>query len=230
MKTPQAVHNVLWVLFALAAIAIGFYPFAFASAGFRNNGLLSSKSYELRTNPLYLTAFYIHISCGGLALLTGWSQFIKSWRNKHLMFHRYLGYAYVISVLISSITGFIIALYSSGGVVASVGFGMLAILWLLTDLYAFLTIKQRKFKEHEQWMMRNYALTFAAVTLRIYLGILIRPLAIELTLQIVSWLCWVPNIVIVEAYIRLKMGEVINSPEVLSPPMEVCTPARMEDN
>jgi len=154
-----------------------------------------------------MTAFYTHISLGGVALLTGWSQFIKSWRNKYLKIHRFLGYIYVTSVLGSSITGLIIAIFSTGKKPATIGFGMLAVSWFISNIKAFFGIRKGKVKEHEKWMIRNYALTFSAVTLRVYLPILLgNGTGIVKALQIVSWLCWVPNAVVAEIYIRSQYG------------------------
>ena len=53
---------------------------------------------------------------------------------------------------------------------------------------------------HRRWMMRNYALTFGAVTLRIQLGLLTGPLgfAFAQAYPLVAWLAWVPNLIVVE--------------------------------
>ncbi len=198
-------QKLLYFFFALFCIGVGLYPLAYLSSGFREQGVLDSKSQKLLMSNAYLAAFYLHISSGALALLTGWSQFLKSWRNKHLRFHRYLGYLYVTSVFISSIAGFIIALFSTGGTIGAVGFGILAVLWFITNLLAVANIKKGKVKEHEKWMIRNYGLTFSAVTLRIYLPILLMiGLDIAQGLQIVAFLCWIPNIMATEAYIQRK--------------------------
>ncbi len=54
-------------------------------------------------------------------------------------------------------------------------------------------------------------MTFSAVTLRIYLPlILISGSDIVQALQIVSFLCWMPNIVATEAYIQRKYGKELN--------------------
>jgi len=201
-------NKCLWVLFAFLAICIGLYPLAYFSSAYKRYSLLASKSQELLANATYMTIFYIHISLGGVALLAGWSQFSKPWRNKYPAFHRYVGYIYIISVFVSSIAGFIIAFFATGGAIAGVGFGTLAVLWFASILFAFVNIKRGNIKEHEKWMIRNYALAFAAVTLRVYL-----PFAVLGTrdmgqaLQIVSWLCWIPNAIVMETYIRRQDGE-----------------------
>ncbi len=200
MKTQ---NKCLWILFGFLAIFIGLYPLAYFSSTFKQYGLLSSKSQQLLVNVTYMAIFYTHISFGGLALLTGWSQFSKSWRNKHPTFHRYLGYIYVTSVFVSSIAGFIIAFFATGGAIAGIGFGTLAVLWFITILFAFINIKRGNIKEHEKWMIRNYALAFAAVTLRIYLPFAMLGTGdIGQALQIVAYLCWIPNAIVTEIYIQ----------------------------
>ena len=48
-------------------------------------------------------------------------------------------------------------------------------------------------------MIRNYALTFAGVTIRIYLGLFFASgLKFEEFYPSLAWLCWVPNLILVE--------------------------------
>jgi hypothetical protein len=54
-------------------------------------------------------------------------------------------------------------------------------------------------------MTRSYALIFAAVTLRIYLPILSPALGEHTAYLIISWACWVPNLVFAEWLIRTKL-------------------------
>jgi hypothetical protein len=56
-------------------------------------------------------------------------------------------------------------------------------------------------------MIRSYALTFAAVTLRIWLPFLIGILGLTFieAYKIVAWLSWIPNILVAELIIsRIK--------------------------
>ena len=57
-----------WVAFGMMAIAIGFYPL-FYLLGPRDLGLLGTKSEQLLQSPLWNSAFYGHITFGGIALL-----------------------------------------------------------------------------------------------------------------------------------------------------------------
>jgi hypothetical protein len=48
-------------------------------------------------------------------------------------------------------------------------------------------------------MVRNFALTFAAVTLRLWLPASIAvSIPGELAYQVIAWLCWVPNLLVAE--------------------------------
>jgi hypothetical protein len=79
-----------WIIFAFFAIGVGLYPIIYLLIDARF-GLLGSKSAELLANPIWNGAFYTHIFLGGIALLTGWSQFSTRIRNKNLSIHRTLG-------------------------------------------------------------------------------------------------------------------------------------------
>jgi hypothetical protein len=69
--------NLPWIPFAFFAIAIGLYPLTYYFVDMHNKGLFSSKPKELLDNRVWYTAFYIHITFGGIAMLTGWTQFSK---------------------------------------------------------------------------------------------------------------------------------------------------------
>ena len=195
-----------WAPFAFFAVAVGLYPLAYYIIDMRSGGLLHSKPKALLATSFYIPVFYVHITFGGIALLTGWSQFSKRLRDWNLRFHRVLGTIYVIAVLLSSIAGLVISFFSSGGITTALGFGLLAFLWLATVLKAYASILKKEIKQHENWMIRNYALAFAAVTLRIYLPFSQAVLHADFLTcyRIISWLCWIPNILIAQMIINRR--------------------------
>ncbi|WKD86591.1 hypothetical protein KCTC32516_01967 [Polaribacter huanghezhanensis] len=192
-----------WII-AVFSISIGLYPLIYLIIDMDQQGLLSSKSEIIATNFVWRIAFFTHIYFGGISLLVGWSQFSKRIRGKRLKLHRFLGKIYVITVLFSSITGFYVALFANGGIVSQLGFSSLAIGWFYTTLNAYTAIKKKNIIAHRKWMIRSYAFTLAAVTLRLWLPTLPSILGISFSEAyiIISWLCWVPNIIIAEIYIR----------------------------
>jgi uncharacterized membrane protein len=202
----------LWILFATMAIIIGLYPtlYFFLDKKF---GLLSTKDNELFNNIFWNLAFYIHIVLGGLALLIGWTQFSPKIRTKKLTIHRQIGKVYVISSLLSALTSLYIAFYATGGLITSLGFICLGIIWFYTTLTAYLHIKKGRIANHEKMMIYSYASCFAAVTLRIWLPLLII-LFNDFTsaYRIVAWLCWIPNLLIALLIVkRIEKRETINS-------------------
>lgn len=76
---------------------------------------------------------------------------------------------------------------------------MLAVCWLYTGLRAFLAIRRRGVSEHRRWMVRNYSLSFAAVTLRVYIPLsVIAGIEFSTAYAVIAWLRWVPNLIVAE--------------------------------
>ncbi|MEP4947978.1 MAG: DUF2306 domain-containing protein, partial [Flavobacteriaceae bacterium] len=188
----KSMHKVSWIVFAFLAIGVGLYPVAYLITS-GNFGLLGSKTAELLGNKLWNIGFYGHIVFGGLALLSGWSQFSKKIRSRNLKFHRSLGKFYVAAVLVSGICGLYIAFFATGGLITSFGFICLGILWLYSTLKAYLAIRAKDVALHQGMMIYSYAACFAAVTLRIWLPLLTMAFGeFIIAYKIVAWLCWIP--------------------------------------
>ncbi|WP_323756456.1 DUF2306 domain-containing protein [Roseivirga sp.] len=194
-----------WFILVFFAIGVGLYPLGYIfTENLEQFGLLSQKSEAIKSSQLWRLLFNIHIYVGGFSLLIGWSQFMKKFRNKYLNFHRNLGKVYVIAVLLSGITGLYIAVYAEGGWVSKLGFIGLACAWLYTTIQGYRTIRKGKVSLHEKWMIRSYAVTFAAVTLRIWLPMFQVGFGMDFisAYVIIAWLCWVPNLLWAEWRIR----------------------------
>ena len=81
-----------------------------------------------------------------------------------------------------------------GGLPAQLGFLGLALFWIVTGALAFASIRRRRIPQHLRWMIRSYALTFAAVTLRLWLPLLqLAGLSFVAAYATVAWLSWVPK-------------------------------------
>jgi hypothetical protein len=78
------------------------------------------------------------------------------------------------------------------------------VLWFGTGLQAYRSVRKGDIQAHREWMIRNFALTLAAVTLRIELPVMLALLhwPFQVAYITVSWLCWVPNILIAEWMVR----------------------------
>ncbi len=149
----------------------------------------------------------LHTAGGVVALLIGPFQFWKHWRDRNLKRHRLLGKIYLIAVLLGGLAGAFVATGANGGPSARVGFAFLSVGWLVTGWLAWRRILTRDIQAHYEWMLRNFALTFAAVTLRLWLPLLqMSGFTFAEAFQTAAWLCWVPNLVVVEVFLGRQRG------------------------
>jgi len=139
-----------------------------------------------------------HLGAGGVALVAGAFQF-TGLRFSAPIVHRLLGRTYVVAVVIGGIAGGLLAPWSDGGLPAHFGFGLLALMWVLTALVAWERARAGDYRAHRGWMIRSYALCLAAVTLRLYLpASAILGVPFESSYPAIAWLCWVPNLIVAE--------------------------------
>ena len=125
----------------------------------------------MKANFIANKAFiYTHIFASAVALMLGPFQFSTALRRRFTRLHRWSGRAYLgIGVLFGGLCALYMSAHAFGGPAAKLGFAGLAVCWLYTGLQAFLAIRRGSVDEHRKWMVRNFSLTFAAVTLRIYI-------------------------------------------------------------
>lgn len=198
-------HLIFWGL-ATLAVAMGLilygHNLVFVTGG-PENGFLLTKSPSVRYS-LYLPAFYVHIVTGSIVLITGVFQLSERLRARYPAWHRTLGKIYVMVLLIfTAPSGLIMSFYANGGWSAQVGFGLLATLWWLFTGRGFQLALQKQWPRHREFMLRSYALTFSAVTLRLYsFFFALAGLRGEFIYNIIVWLCWVPSLLVVELWLR----------------------------
>ncbi|RSM69312.1 hypothetical protein DL991_39885 [Amycolatopsis sp. WAC 01375] len=163
----------LWVLLAVSAVAIAGYAVPPYLTG-------NSADSNVPIDPdvaLHYLSLAVHAVPGGLAMIIGPLQFVPRFRARYPKWHRVAGRVYLISVIIASGASLYAATFTLSGFAIQVGFYVLAVAWLFTAAKAYRTIRRGEVALHRIWMIRNYALTFAAVTLRIYLliGLQLKP-------------------------------------------------------
>jgi hypothetical protein len=144
-----------------------------------------------------------HMLVGPIALLTGPWQFFSNIRTKYPKVHRWNGRVYVTACLISGFGALFTAPFASGGIVASIGFTMLALSWLGTTFAGWRLAVARNFALHRILMRFSYALTFAAVTLRLQIPLGLMFFGFTSYREMSVWLaytCWIPNLIAVALY------------------------------
>jgi len=196
-----------WALMAYYSLILFFMTFEYFSFRSDINFLLQKQSI-VHYIP-WRVAFYIHISGSMIALATGPFQFIDYFRNKYRALHQNIGKVYVFSILcMGAPTGLYMSFFANGGFWATLGFLMLSWLWMGCTYMAFQSIRERIIVAHQLWMIRSFALTFSAVTLRLWVPIfsLYTSLDHNLIIVLFSWFNWIPNLLVGEAifYLFLK--------------------------
>ncbi|WBB62455.1 DUF2306 domain-containing protein [Streptomyces sp. WMMC500] len=148
----------VWVLLAVASAAgpvlvVPYLPLGLAGSrldvgGGLHRGLLAG-----------------HVFTAFVALVLGPPQFVPAIRARRRV-HRAIGRTYLLGgVLPAAVTAVPVALLS-GRTVTQIGLTVPAVGWLLTGWLAYRAARAGEFETHRRWMMRNYALTFLAVTAR----------------------------------------------------------------
>ncbi len=176
-----------------------------------NVAFLQIKQSEVLAIPNYLFFFYLHVYTAIFCLLAGFTQFNSYLLNHFKKIHIYIGRLYVLVVLTAAApSGFFIGYYANGGFYTKSAFFMLALLWFYYTLKAYIEIKNGRVATHKKFMLRSFALTVSALTLRLWKVILVyffQPAPMDVY-QIVAWLGWVPNILIIELIIyKTKSNE-----------------------
>lgn len=164
---------------------------------------IGSVPSEIAANAFANPWLLIHVAGAVTALLVGPLQFLPAIRARFAWLHRWLGRIYVTGCLVGGVAGFVLALGATSGPVSTAGFGTLAVLWLGTTSLAWRAALQRRFVDHRAWMVRSFALAFAAVTLRLYLPLVdVFALPFDDAYRAISFLSWVPNLLAAELFLR----------------------------
>lgn len=202
-----------------------YYLFALAVLGFtfvmltkilpymtfeRAKDFLGTKPDEVLGKQHFIFAFYIHISTSIFALGSGIFQFSIQFFRNFPRAHQWIGKVYITSILVfAAPSGLVIAVYANGGLGCKVGFVLQSFVWWILTYWAYEAILQKKYLLHTNMMLRSFALTLAAMSLRtesyfMYYFFQTKPIE---TYQTVTWLSWVGNLLLVELLIYYGLSK-----------------------
>jgi len=105
--------------------------------------------------------------------------------------------------MITGPAGLLMSFYANGGVSSRIAFVLLSVLWILFTAIAWYKATKQNFKIHRIFMIRSYALTLSAITLRVWKVLLANytdmpPMDRYRT---IAWLGWVLNLFVAELII-----------------------------
>lgn len=187
----------------LAALAAAVAAYAFLAYALQPAGAAVGEAMQAvyRANPIVI---HTHAFAAGLALLLGPWQFSTRLRTRRPQWHRWVGRVYLAAgVVTGGVSGLLLARLAQGGWVGRLGFACLAVAWLYTGWRGYRAIRRGERVEHRRWMLRNHALTLAAVSLRLYIPLfLVSGVPFQDAYPLIAWLCWVPHLVIAQWWLN----------------------------
>jgi uncharacterized membrane protein len=203
------VRRALWLVMTVLATLVAVY----ATAALLIPGFGPPFMVTRRTAmPIAVAA---HLAGGLVALAVGAWQLNARLRARVLTLHRWMGRTYVLAVLVGGVGALRMAVVSEHGWITHSGFGVLAVLWLYTTARGYVAIRAHDEARHRRWMIRSYALTFAAVTLRIYIPLgAAAGIPFATVYQAIAWVSWVPNLLLAEWLVRRARVSIAGIPAV----------------
>ena len=149
---------------------------------------------------------YFHVAGGVTALTVALLQFVPRIRERAPALHRATGRIYALACAIAAPAGFMLAIGTMAGPLAGTGFAISAVLWAVFTFLGVRAAMQKRLDVHRAWMIRSYAITSNAITLRLMLPIaaVILKLPFVSAYQAIAWLSWMTNLAIAEFYLRRK--------------------------
>jgi uncharacterized membrane protein len=196
-KAVRNASSKSWWVMAFLALLVASYALAISIVPAIRPPLVRSLFVD------WPAATFAHFIGGAIALMTGALQVNAHLRVRFLEWHRWTGRLYLIAVAAGGVAGFVLALDSFAGPLAQGGFALLAVAWIAASTRAYVLVRQGDVPRHRDWMIRSYALTLAAVTLRIYLpASQVAGIPFMAAYPAIAWLCWVPNLLVAEWLVR----------------------------
>jgi uncharacterized membrane protein len=179
---------------------------------------------RVEAHGVHYALLVTHIFTAFVALVLGPLQFLPAVRARRRV-HRVLGRCYVFAgVLPSAAAGVPVALLS-GRLLTQVGLTIPALLWPVTAYLAVRAARRGDHAAHRDWMTRNYALTFLAVTSRILVPFLLlvrlaiegapaggRQALVDGTIPVGQALGWLVNLALAEYLIRRRRAAALAAP------------------
>lgn len=118
--------------------------------------------------PAYYPALVTHIFTGSVMLGAAVLQLWPWLRANHPVVHRWSGRVYVAAAIPTAIAALVTAQFPSEGPSQRTANSMLAVLLLTFTLLGFRAVRQRRFADHREWMIRSTALAFSIVANRFW--------------------------------------------------------------
>ncbi|GAB3266915.1 DUF2306 domain-containing protein [Larkinella harenae] len=212
--TSIALVTTVWVSAALFGLYIlAFYAAALYKGNMERWNDVLPGLYERGTTAA-TSGIGLHFAMGGIILVLGSVQLLDGVRTRFPALHRWIGRVYVVASLLAAVGGlvFIAIKGTVGGLVMNVGFSLYGILMFVAAIQTYRHAVAGRLEKHRAWALRLYALAIGSWLFRMDYGfwiMLTDGLGHTRSFrgpfdQVMAFFFYIPNLVVVEAYIRAR--------------------------
>ncbi|WP_369370442.1 DUF2306 domain-containing protein [Promicromonospora sp. Populi] len=164
--------------------------------------------------PAYYPALVTHIFTGSVMLCAAVLQLWPWLRANHLRVHRWSGRVFVAAAIPTGLAALVTAQFPSEGPSQRIANSLLAVLLVVFTVLGYRAVRQRRFVDHRQWMLRSVALAFSIVANRFWGVLLVLTFVPSFDGDMASspdamsaaaasaWVSWVVNLLIAEWWIH----------------------------
>ena len=201
-------------LFSLACAATAAYAFAYLFLAFRSDDPFAAR--------FAISGWDVpaHFFGAGMALLLVPLQLSAVVRRRWPALHRVGGLLSAAAILVGGISGLSLAQHAQGGWSSRLGFSVLSLLWIAVTANGIRLAIAGELARHRRWMAYGMAMTSAAVTLRLMLGVGAGMLHLPFMAVYVtaSWASWLINLALCAWLLRLLDRRRLNAAAAPRPP------------
>lgn len=204
----------VWASAALFGLYIlAFYAAALYEGNMERWNQMLPRLYE-RGSASATTGIGLHFATGGIILILGSIQLIRTVRDRFPAVHRWIGRLYVLSSLLAAIGGLLfIALKGTiGGRVMNAGFGLYGVLMFICAIETYMHAVADRVEKHRLWALRLYALAIGSWLYRMDYGfwlLLTNGMGHTRSFtgpfdQVMAFFFYLPNLLVAEAFGRAR--------------------------
>ena len=211
-RFTRLLRGIAILAFTVLSIAVAAYAFAYL---YREHSPYNRFATQFAVSGLDVPA---HFFGAGLALLLTPLQLSATVRRLAPRLHRLGGWLTAGGILVAAVAALSMSRHTQGGAASGVALAALALAWLICTGKGIHRIVAGDIAGHRRWMCRTAALTFAAVTLRLILGIGFALHLPSLPVYVfATWACWPLNLAVCELLLHRPTARLHPSATTLAP-------------
>ncbi|CAK9209520.1 unnamed protein product [Sphagnum troendelagicum] len=215
-QQKQWIDTVVWWITIFVSSVFSIYTLPFISGKFDiykfftlsyGLGRIEEAGLHILRN---VRLWQVHSVCALVYVVISPLQFNSTWRNKHLLMHRRLGYVHAFFTVVASITGGWMMVKDSE--IGPLGLVLNRIVspWCIITLVLSINAARRKdLQSHRRWMLRSATIGYGLVYTRFLPGLisLMFFCTMDTALECSFFIVWVVNPLLLEIYIQMYLTD-----------------------